>query len=285
VRRELAAAEATTWLRDARIRAYNPTLALVLLLVPPLAVIPIAFLDAERFWPFAFAAALTTFFALLGLGRRATRGVRLNNDGVAMMTRGEEVGAAQSFREAIIGLYGRDVVGMSLQNLGVLALRALDVPSAIVLERAAIAAGRGFRFRWQPSLPTELARIQLAFMLAATNEQKESLDEAAALLEAAKATTMPMAIAFAARAHAVLALRRGELEAAIGILDEERALLRNVLPLNDGVLCEAMISFALLRSNDTYRGASRSHSAVLADEQARLYVRRLLPEAEAVLVS
>jgi hypothetical protein len=275
-----AQAESTPWLSGKRIRAYNPTLALLALLVPPVAGIPVALVDPVRFWPIAFLGAMAAFFGLIVLGRWSTRGVRVNNGAVALMTRGEDLGASNAFRVVVSGFHGRDVVGVSLHNLGVLALRALDTDSAIALLRAAIAVGGGFRFRWQPNIATDLARPQLAFALAAKNE---SLDEADALLEAGKAATSPQAIAFAVRARALLAARRGRLEEAVAILDEERALLRNVLPLNDTVLCEAIMSYALLRQGDTYRGATRPHSAVLADAAARSYVRRIMPEAEVVL--
>jgi len=164
----------------------------------------------------------------------------------------------------------------------VLALRSLDLPSAIALHRAAIAASDGFRFRWQPNLPADLARAQLAFVLAASGED---LEGARAALTAAKQTTSPLAIAFTVRAQAMLAARQGKFDEVVDILDGERALLRNVLPLNDAVLCEALGSYALVRLGNTYRGAARASQPVLADDLARAYVRRMLPEAETVLVS
>jgi hypothetical protein len=280
----LAEAERTPWIGNARIRRYNPTLALLLLLVPTLAAVPVVLEDVGRLFPVAVLLLLVALVGLVVISRRAVRGVRLNNGGVALMTRGEDLGAANTFRAVVRGFYGRDIVGTSLHNLGVLALRSLDVPSAIALHRAAIAVGGGFRFKWQPNVPTELARSQLAFVLAAAGGD-EALREADATLEAGREAISPLPIAFAVRARAMIAARRGKFDEVVDILDAERALLRNVLPLNDAVLCEALESYALLRLGNTYRGASRASSPVLADDAARAYVRRVLPEAEGVLVS
>jgi hypothetical protein len=277
-----ADAERTAWLEGRRVSAYNPTLALLALLVVTVAAIPVVLADTLRLWPIALLLLGAGFGGVIALRRRTVRGVRLNNGGVALMMRGEDLGATTSFRAVVRGFHGRDVVGMSLHNLGVLALRALDLPSAIALQRAAVAVGRGFRFR--PSIPTELARVQLAFVLAAGGRDDE-LAEADAMLEASKDALTPQAIAFVARARAMLAARRGRWADVVDALDAERALLRNVLPLNDAVLCEAMESWALGRLGESYRGAARVAHRVLADEAARAYVKRLLPAAESVLVS
>ena len=275
-------AERTPWLHGERVRRYNPTLALLALLVPAVAAVPVALVDPERSWPIAMLLVASVFAGLMVLVRRTVRGVRLNNGAVALMTRGEDLGAANGFRAVVRGFFGRDIVGMSLYNLGVLALRSLDLPSSIALHRAAIAASGGFRFRWQPNLPGDLSRAQLAFVLAASGTD---LEEARAALDAARQATAPLAIAFAVRARAMLAVRRGRFEEAIDVLDGERALLRNVLPLNDAVLCEALAAYAVARLGNTYRGAARASQPVLADDLARAYVRRILPEAETVLVS
>jgi len=282
MRQAFAEAERTPWLQGQRIRRYNPTLALLALLVVAMAALPVVLEDPERLWPIAMLLAATALGGLVLLGRRTIRGVRLNNGAVALMTRGEDLGASNAFRLVVRGSFGRDVVGMSLHNLGVLALRSLDLPSAIALHRAAIAAGDGFRFRWQPNLPADLARAQLAFVLAASGED---LEGARAALTAAKQATSPLAIAFTVRAQAMLAARQGKFDEVVDILDGERALLRNVLPLNDAVLCEALGSYALVRLGNTYRGAARASHPVVADDLARAYVRRMLPEAETVLVS
>jgi hypothetical protein len=293
MRPTLRAAEQTPWLNGARIRAYNPTLALVFLV----AMLVFGFLfvleDIERFWPLAYAEAVGGFLALFVLGRWGIRAMRINNGAVALMTRGEELAAAGAFRAVVCGFYGRDVVGMSLHNLGVLALRKLDLSSAITLHRAALVVLSGFRFRWQTSIAQELARSQLAFVLAVAQADgpaeggtsQAQLDEAGALLDATKASAIPQVIAYATRARAMVALRRGKLEDVVATLDEERALLRNLLPLNDAVLSEAMTSYALMRLGDAYRGAARPHASVLADDQARAYVRRIAPELDVVLAS
>jgi hypothetical protein len=275
-------AEQTPWLRGERVRRYNPTLVLLGLLIPAVAALVLELEDPDRMWPIALLLVAAAFAGLLALSRRAVRGVRLNNGAVALMTRGEDLGASNAFRAVVKGFFGRDIVGMSLYNLGVLALRSLDLASSISLHRAAIAAGDGFRFRWQPNLAADLSRAQLAFVLAASGEQ---LEEAASSLEAGKGATSPLAIAFAVRARAMLAARRGRFEEVLDVLDGERALLRNVLPLNDAVLCEALASYAVARLGNTYRGGARVAQPVLADDLARAYVRRMLPEAETVLVS
>ncbi len=277
-----AVAEKTPWLEGQRIRRYNPTLAILSLLVPVLAAVPVMLEDSERLWPIALLLLLLAMIGLVVLGRRATRGVRLNNDAVALMTRGEDAGAQSAFRVVVGGLFGRDIVSMSLYNLGVLALRSLDLQSAVALHRAAISATGGFRFAWQPNLVADLARAQLALALAATGGD---LDEAGAALEQTKRATSPLAIALAVRARAVVAAKRGRFDEAADSLDAERALLRNVLPLNDAVLCEALGSYAATRLGSTYRGAARAPQLVLADDLARAYVRRILPEAESALVS
>ena len=277
-------AEKTPWLAGKRIRAYDATLASLALLAAMIVALPLGLLDPQAFALPGLGLFVLGFAGALLLRVRSLGGLRLNNGGVAMMTRGEDVAAAASFRGAATAVYGRDVVAMSLHNLGVLALRSLDLPSAIALQRAARAAGRGFRLPWQPSYAAEFAGAQLAFALAATGGEAE-LDESAALVEAEKPPSSPLAIAFAARARALLLARRGRFEETIEVLDQERALLRNVLPLNDAVLSEALLSYALLRLDDAYRGAPREHSPVLADDQARAYVKRIFPECEAVLVA
>lgn len=277
-------AEQTPWLAGQRVRLYNPTVAVLSLLVPTLAAVPVVLEDPLRLWPIAFLFLGVAVAGLVALGRRATRGLRLNNGAVALMMRGEDLGAANAFRAAVHGFFGRDIVGMSLSNLGVLALRALDLPSAIALQRAAIAAGRGFRFRSQPSLATDLARVQLAFALAA-NGQGADLDEAAALACATEEAASPLAMALAVRARAMIAAKRGRFDEVLAIFDGDRALLRNVLPLNDAVLVDALESYALGRLGSTYRGGARAPHPVLADEPARAYVKRTMPAAESVLVS
>jgi len=277
----MAAAERTPWLASTRVRRYNPLLALSLLFIPAIAALPMTIVDSEHLWPIAMLLVVLAFAGLVLVGRRAMRGTRINNDAVALMIRGDDVAASAAFKEVVSGFFGRDIVAMSLHNLGVLALRSIDLPSAIALFRASLAAGAGFRFRWQPNVVAQLSHASLAFVLAAGSE---AFDEAAGELEKEEMTS-PLAIAFAARARAMIAARRAELERVVDVLDAERALLRNVLPLNDAVLCEAMLSHALSRLGGSYRGAPRASQPVVADDSARSYVRGLLPEAEAALVS
>ena len=277
-------AEKTPWIGGKRIRAYDAGLTSLGLLVAMIVALPLGLFDPQAFALPALALFVLGFAGALLLRVRALKGLRLNNGGVAQMTRGEDVAASTAFRAAATSIYGRDVVAMSLHNLGVLALRSLDLPSAVALQRAARAAGRGFRLPWQPSYAAEFAGAQLAFALAASGGDAE-LDEAAALVDADKPPSAPLAIAFAARARALLLARRGRFEETVDVLDGERALLRNVLPLNDAVLCEALLSYALLRLDDALRGAPRAHSPVLADDPARAYVKLIFPACEAVLVA
>ena len=275
-----AAAERTPWLAGARIRSYNPAVAALVLVVAMISALPLGLADPEHLALPGFGLFVFGFGGALVLRFRAIRALRINNGAVALMTRGEETAAASAFRAAASSRFGRDVVAMSLHNLGVLALRSLDLEGAALLQRAAIAAGEGFRLPWVPSYAADFARAQLAFVLAATGSGAE-IDEAASLLERTKPPDAPLAVAFSARARALLATRRDDFERTVAVLDEERALLRNVLPLNDAVLCEALHAYALSRLAD----ASRPFSPVLADDQARAYVRRILPDAESVLVS
>ena len=276
--RAYAEAERTPWLGGARIRAYDALALVLFFLVAMITALPLGLAAPESFVLPAIALFVFGFAGALVLRRRALRSLRLNNGGVALMVRGEDAAAAAEFRRATSGRFARDVVAMSLHNLGVLALRALDLPSAVALQRAALAASNSLRFPWQPNFGGELARTQLAFALAACGQARD-LDEASALVEGEGSTPLvsPLAIAFAARARALVASRRDRFEAAVRILDEEHALLRNVLPLNDSVLCDALLAHALAR-------LGRPHSPVLADDAARAYVTRIFPAAAEVLV-
>jgi hypothetical protein len=274
-----AEAERTKWLAGARIRAYNATALLLVLVGAMLAALPLALVDPARLALPGLALFVFGFGGGLVLRFRAIRALRVNNGAVALMTRGEDAAASSAFRVAASGYFGRDVVSMSLHNLGVLALRSLDLPSAAALQRAAVAAAAGFRFPWQPSYAADFARAQLAFVLAATDAS--ALDEATSLLRGTKPLAAPLAIAFAVRARALIAARREDFDETAAILDEERALLRNVLPLNDAVLCEALHSYALTRLADP----ARPPQPVLADDVARAYVKHIFPAAESVLVA
>lgn len=280
-----AEAERTPWLGGKRIRAYNPTIVSIVLLVVMISALPLALVDPMQLGVPSGVLFFASFAGALVLRFRALRALRLNNGAVGLMTRGEDAPAVTTLQAAVSGGFGRDVVAMSLHNLGVIALRSLDVEGAIALQRAAVDVDRGFRFRWQPKVATEYARAQLAFALAASGRGANALDEAAVLLELGARDTTPLAIAFSARARALVAACRERFDETIDVLDEERALLRNVLPLNDAVLCEALLACALERLGDVHRGVARAHSPVLADDQARAYVARVFPAAAHVLVS
>ncbi len=271
-----------------RIRRYNPTaiwlgivlvttgLASVLLFVLGLASKPELVIVMLLGWAIANLVALWTF------GDRQRKGVRLNNDAVALICSGDTERAKEKLHAAIGGLHSRDVVTMALYNLGIIAVRAGDVASAKEAFRASVAAASGLRFKSTPDLYSGLSRAQLAFTLAISGE----LDGAEACVAGIdERTTSPLGIAFGARARAALALRRGRFEEVVALLDAERTLLRNALSLHDAILAEAMRAYALSRLGDAYRAAARATAPIYADDLARAYVRSMLPETEPMLVS
>lgn len=278
-------AERTSQAGNVAIRRFNPTLLVLAftgIVTTFAALVVFAMATARR--------ADLAIFALLGwailhllfvwtYAARQRRGVRLNNNAVAMLGGGDDMHAVASLRSAIGDLYPRDIVGMSLYNLGIVAMRALDSTSAKKLFRASVAAATGFRMKGSADLYSGLARAQLAFALAITGELDEA--EGYALEPGASA----LAVAFSARARAAIALRRARFEEVVAILDAERALLRNALALQDAILAEAMRAYALSRLGNTYRGVATMHAPIYADDLARAYVRSMLPEVEPVLVT
>ncbi len=228
------------------------------------------------------AWAVANLVVIWTLGGRHRVGVRLNNDAVALISRGDDEAARLKLHAAVKGFFPRDVVTMSLYNLGILALREQNIADAIPRFREAVAAASGVRLRHAPDLYSGLARAQLAFALAVTGEIAEAERVA---VEMTARRVSPLALAFGTRARATIALRKGLFEEVIQILDDERALLRNALSLHDAVLCEAMRAYAISRASYTYRKASHTSAPIYADDLARAYVRSMLPETEPMLVS
>jgi hypothetical protein len=271
-----------------KLRGYNATLVLLAIVGVTTAIAcaaVVAFGLAGRFELVVFALlgwAVTCLVAAWALGGKRREGVRLNNDAVVLITRGDIEGASAKLRTAVSGIFPRDVVAMSLFNQGVVAVRTRDLETAKARFRESVAMSSGFRLTRAPSLYEGLARAQLAFACAVTGE----LDEAAACLGHLEGPgrASPLALAFAARARATVALKRGQFEDVVAILDGERALLRNALTQNDAVLSEAMRTYALSRLGDAYRAAARTTAPIYADDLARAYVRSMLPEVEPVLV-
>ncbi len=266
------------------IHRFNPTLALFVLTIgattiTALAVALMASAGRVAFAGFALLAwAIVHLLYIWIVSARQRRGVRLNNNAVAMLGAGDDLHAVASLRSAIGDFYPRDIVAMSLYNLGIVATRERDVPSATKLFRASVAASTGPRIS-RADLYAGLSRAQLAFTLAITGE----LDEAESIASDPGASAL--AVAFGARARAAIALKRGRFEEVVTILDGERALLRNALSLQDAILAEAMRAYALSRLGSSYRGVAHASAPIYADDLARAYVRSMLPETEPMLVS
>ncbi len=274
-------AEATPYLGGARIHRINPSL-LGLALIVAFVVTLLGVVTGADPHPLMLAAPMVVVFVPLVVLRFYVRaGVRLNNDGVQALQRDDTDAAAAGFRATATGYYLRDTVVMALHNLGVIALRRRDFEGAAALFRAAIEASRGFRFGSTPDYYQSLARSQLAFTLAILQDTRGAEVELAAM---GALPPTSLAIAYAVRACAMIAARRGQWPEVVRVLDAEHALLRNVLVASEAVLAEALESYALARiAAGSPAAATRPSEPVLADAEARAYVRGILPEAESVL--
>jgi hypothetical protein len=266
------------------IRRFNPTLALfvVTIVSTALTVLFVAAMASAGRVELAFLAllgwAIVHLIYVWAVSARQRGGVRLNNEAVAMLGAGDDMHAVASLRAAVADFYPREIVAMSLYNLGIVAMRERDAASAAKLFRASVAASTGFRIS-RADLYAGLARAQLAFVLAVQGE----LDEAESV--ASDPGESALAVAFGTRARAAIALKRGRFEEVLTILDGERALLRNALALQDAILAEAMRAYALSRLGSSYRGVAHASAPIYADDLARAYVRAMLPETEPMLVS
>jgi tetratricopeptide (TPR) repeat protein len=228
------------------------------------------------------AWAIANLVALWIFGGNQRKGVRLNNDAVVLITIGDTERARDKLRAAVSGVFPRDVAAMALFNLGIIAMRERDLDSAKKLLRESVDTSSGFRLARATALYEGLSRAQLAFTQAVTGE----LDAAdATLAHQGAPRPSPLGVAFATRARAALALKRGRFDDVVSLLDGERPLLRNALSLQDAILAEAMRAYALSRLGDGYRAAARATAPIYADDLARAYVRSMLPETEPMLVS
>jgi len=271
-----------------KLRGYNATIVWLAVVGTVTALTCVAIVGCgllQRFELMVFALlawAITNLVIVWAIGGNHRKGVRLNNDAVLLITRGDLEHANAKLRTAVSGVFPRDVVAMALFNQGVVAVRTRDLETAKARFRESVAMSGGFRLTRARGLYEGLSGAQLAFSCAVTGE----LDEAEACLSRldGPGRASPLAVAYAARARATLALKRGKLEDVVAILDGERALLRNALAQNDAVLSEAMRAYALSRLGDAYRAAARTTAPIYADDLARAYVRSMLPEVEPVLV-
>jgi hypothetical protein len=286
--RSFVEAESTPQAGGVRIRRYNPTALWLGLVATTTAAMgaAVVLLGAATRVELAIVALLAWAVSNLSMvwifAGHQRKGVRANNGAVTLLTMGDEARATEMLRGAVSGFFPRDVVAMSLYNLGIVAIRARDTASAAKLFRASVDAASGIRFKSAPALYSGLSRAQLAFTLAVMGE----LDAADACIAQTDMTTVsPLAIAFGVRARATLALRRGRFEDVVAMLDAERALLRNALSLHDAILVEAMRAHALSRTANAYRAAAHASGPTYADDLARAYVRSMLPELEPMLVS
>jgi tetratricopeptide (TPR) repeat protein len=227
------------------------------------------------------AWAISNLVAVWALRGNHRDGVRLNNDAVILITNGDIERANAKLHAAVTRVFPRDVAAMALFNQGVVAVRTHDLETAKTRSRESVAMSSGFRLTRAHGLYEGLARAQLAFACAVTGD----LDEADACLAKLDepGSASPLAIAFAVRARATVAHRRGRFEDVVAITDAERALLRNALAHNDAVLAEATRAYALSRLGDAYRAAARTTPPIYADDLARDYVRSMLPETLSVL--
>lgn len=276
----LRAAEGTPFLANTRIRGLGgPSGVAVLVLVLLGGALGAVALQQPLAAVALLVGCVTLFFVWFV---RMTAAVRSNNDGVALLLRGDDVGAAAKFREVVGHWHSRDAVAMALHNLGIVALRARDVVSATALLRACLVAGKTFRFNSVPDTWSALAHAHLGFALAAQGQVQEA-DVELAWLRGATPSHLPMAIAYASRAHAMMAIRSERYAEAVALLDADKPLLRNVLTGSESVLAEAMLAYALTKLGGSYEGEARAPDPVYADEEARSFVRAYLPEAEGCL--
>ncbi len=273
------AAEAASELGGARIKTLGSTGGFVLVLI--LGVVAILGMMLAR----ELALAYLVVFFVIGLFvvwyLRAVSAVRINNEGVSALLRGDDRRAAERFRALVSHRTTRENAAMGLHNLGVVALRAGNAKSAVAIFRAAHAvSAAAFRLRRTPDAVTALVRAHLGFALAATGDLDAAERELSLLGTGDGATHLPMALAYGARAKAFVALKRDKPEDAVAALDEERALLANVLTGNESMLAEAMLAVALARLGGTWRGEPRPPGTVWVDEEAARFIFAFLPEAK-----
>lgn len=274
-----AAAERTAELAGAKIRAFGSAAGFAVVLI--VAVIGVVAAMLATRLGLAYAIVLPTILLFVVFYFRAVAAVRLNNEGVSALLRGDDRVAADRFRALVASRTTRENAAMGLHNLGIVALRAGNAKSAIAIFRAALAVSAGaFRFRRTPDAVSALVHAHLAFALAAERDLDGAERELAALAAQKNAGHLPMALAYGARAKAYVALRRDRPEDAVAALDDERALLANVLTGNESMLAEAMLATALGRLGGVYAGAPRPAPTVWVDEEAARFVFAYLPEAK-----
>jgi hypothetical protein len=217
--------------------------------------------------------SLVSLATLLHLVRRAV--LRYNAAAIALHS-GDFDAAAAGLRALLARPATEQLVAFALYNLaGLGRRRGEDDGDGLVLLRAALAVERT-RFRRTTGTIEDMMVADLALALAVAGD----LGEADAVLSSAPHSSYTSGIALLARSRAFVALRRGKPEDALAVLDAERALLRNTLGASDDALVQAIEAVALARTGGVYRGSPRAAHPIDADAEARVYVTRLLPEAE-----
>lgn len=270
-----AAAEATSELGGTKIRTLGSGGGFVLVLLLGVVAIVGSMIARELALAYLFVFLVLGLFIVWYL--RAVSAVRINNEGVAALLRGDDLRAAESFRRLVSHRTTRENAAMGLHNLGVVALRAGNAKSAVAIFRAAHAvSAAAFRLRRTPDAVTALVRAHLGFALAATGALDEAERELSQLGTGDGATHLPMALAYGARARAFVALKRDKAEDALEALEGERALLANVLTGNESMLAEAMLAVALARLGRP----DRPPGTVWVDEEAARFIFAYLPEAK-----
>ncbi|CAN5573700.1 hypothetical protein BH09MYX1_BH09MYX1_63970 [soil metagenome] len=273
-----AKAEQTTELGGTPIRTLGSAASFVVFLIAGVFAIVASMLMARLALGYLFA--LVTIAGLVVWYLRALGAVRANNEGVGALLRGHDELATQRFRALVKSRSTRENVAMGLHNLGVVALRAGRSAAAIDVFRAALAVSAGaFRFRRTADGVSALVRAHLGLVLAATGDL-DGAEHELALATRGQRSRLPMTLAYVARAQAYVALKRDRPAEAVALLDDERALLANVLTGNESMLAEAMLAVALERLGGVYANGPRPPSTVWVDEAAARFIFAFLPEAK-----
>jgi tetratricopeptide (TPR) repeat protein len=278
--RELrSVAERTSELGGTPIRTFASAGSFLVVLLMGIVAIVAAMITTQLALAYAIAIPMIAFFVLFYF--RALGAVRLNNDGVAALLRGDDALATEKFRALVSYRSTRENAAMGLHNLGVIALRAGRPKSAIDVFRAALAVqSNALRLRRASDAVSALVHAHLGFALAATGDLDGAEHELSLVSTNDAPTHLPMAMAYETRARAFTALRRDRPAEAVAALDGERALLANVLTGNESMLVEALLAVALAKLGGVYEGTPRPPSTVFVDADAARFIFAYLPEAK-----
>lgn len=275
------AAEDTPELRGVRIRTFGSTRGVRVVLAFGVALVLAALLMTKL--ALAYAIMFGLVLVLVVVYVRAIGTVRLNNEGVAALIRGDDAVATERFRALAARPAARESVAMALHNLGVVAIRAGRAGSAVRLLRASRAVVEGALFRPRTDAVAGLVAAHLGFALAAEGDLDGAEAELSRLGAGAPPSHLGMTLAYATRAKAFVALRRGNAREAVALLDAERSLLATVLTGNESMFVEAVLAVALDRLGGEYDGKPRPAPVVWVDDEGARFVFTYLPEAKAFL--